>query len=316
MGKILILLLALGLTEAAFAKSWSDASKGSLTLKLGFVTPSLNSEFKPDKESNDKVVYRPSSPTKFSIGAAYGPFSGSYGTPGVMSDEQKAEQGESKISDWQFRFFGDVHTFDFFYQKYTGYYIQNYDEVDPSQTAEGIRPDISNEHYGFQYFYNFHPDDVSIRAAFDQSTVQTKSGGGLLLFGAANYYKTSANSAILPASVNSQYGEFANLKGGVFTSFKAGIGGAYTFVYSNWFASGLFTVGAGPQSQLYDVGTTEFIKASKFTTGSNVKVGAGFNSKSFFACIGFFMDMQNIENTNLYVTNSTIESSIWVGGRF
>ena len=101
----------------ASAKAWSDASGDNFTLKFGFVTPSLNSEFKPGNNAPNKVIFKPSSPSKLTVGAGYGPFAASYGTPGIMSDQDKAEYGESKISDWQFRFFGDVHTFDFFYQK-------------------------------------------------------------------------------------------------------------------------------------------------------------------------------------------------------
>lgn len=310
------MLLVLSAAQNARAKSWSDASKRTWTLKLGFVTPSLNSEFKYEKNSPDKVIFQPSSPSKFTLGAAYGPFSASYGVPGIMSDKNKAEMGESKISDWQVRFFGDVHTFDFFYQKYTGYFIQNTSTVDPSYNGNIIRPDISNEHYGIQYFYNFHPEDVSIRAAFDQTSVQTKSGGGGLLMAAANYFKVHADSAILPATVSSQYGDFSSYKGGFFSSFKIGFGGTYTLVFANWFASGLLTVGGGPQSQVFDLGTSEYRKDSKFVTGANMKLSTGYNSKSFFTALGLFIDTQNIENENFYVANSTIEASIWAGTRF
>lgn len=317
-GKLaLVLGLALfGAPTLSQARSWSETSKDAITLKLGFVTPSLNSEFKPEEKSQQKVIYQPSSPTKLSIGAGLGPFSVTYGTPGVMSDEEKAKKGESKIDDWQFRFFGDVHTFDLFYQKYSGYYIENTAVVDPSQTGNIIRPDISNESYGIQYFYNFHHDDVSVRAAFDQTTVQTKSGGGGLLVAAANYFKAQADSAILPATVSSQYGRFSTLRGGVFTTFKAGVGGVYTYVVSKWFVSGLLTVAVGPQSQLFDIGTSEFEKTNKFVTGANGKISAGYNSKRFFFALGLFIDTQNIENENLYVTNSTVEGSLWAGARF
>jgi hypothetical protein len=157
---IFLILIQLAVAEGpnqSTAGNVEDLPKGTWSVRYGGFTPSLNMTIERAAKQYDfpKVVYNPHADNLSSLGVSYGPFGGSISWLNPTKPGTDFYYGDSTVSDYQFRFFGKKYTFDFFYQYYSGYFIENSEEVDSGITA-GMpriqRPDIKNIHVGAQDF--------------------------------------------------------------------------------------------------------------------------------------------------------------------
>ncbi len=307
-----------GSINLATAKSWDGYADKAATFRFGFVAPAirqyLNNPGNPQAKTLD---YEPNIQTKFGLGVSYGKFGLSTSFAPAPTPDSEQKYGKTTASDYQLRFFGDVHTYDLFYQRYSGFYIGNSADVDPAYTnlPEKIqRPDIDIEHYGFQYFYNFHPDKFH-PGYFDQSAIPTESGGALLAIAGVNHHRISADSALIPSTLSGTYGNFENFKAGEFLTAKIGGAGGYCLVFKSFYLAAMALLTGGQQKQKYDLGA-EKIEKTIPQSSVGYKLSTGFNSRNFFMAINFISDSTNFTIDNANINATTNDASIWLGFRY
>lgn len=319
LGYRLLILVFLGLIwpTSLWAASWVPHSLNKPSFRFGITGGNLGLNLNGiDKDPADPIVkYRPNSLGRLSFGAQYMGFGATLGFTGKQAPEEEIKKGETDGMDYQFRFFNEQNSFDVFYQKYSGYFIENSNEVDPTWIQSDPflqRSDIKTEHIGFQYFRTLDPVHFSMAACFDQSGWQRESGGTWFLYSALDQHRISADKSIVPTTVTSAYSEIIDFKRGIFTTAKLGFGGAYSFVYNSFFIATQFILAAGQQQQTYSLGaesTDRLMPAS----GGNFKLSLGYNGPEYFSSFNLFSESTNIFIKNRAIEFNTTDVSVFVG---
>lgn len=320
------LLLALLFAAPVFAaepavpepeKRWEPVAPRTLTVQLGYRTPAL--DFTLTNEGHD-VEYTSKVASQTYAGIAYGSF-GIAGavSNGNLSDEDKARYGSSRANDWQFRFFGEKFTWDFFYQDYKGYYIENSEQIDPALNAESPRiqrGDIQSLHYGLQLFYAFSPERYHMGGAFDSRVRQIESGGSWVAFAGLDQHRLSADLSLVPAVRQADFGKLGTFERGNFVIARAGGGYAYTAVWNRkWYLSGLLTAALGAQRGEYRLSTGDEDSAET-TAGTNVKMSLGYAGDSTVAGLAVMMDQSQLRVGTGDISMATKQATIFFGMRF
>lgn len=175
------------------------------------------------------VTYSPNSPMAIGFGVAikntFLDFKFGYGFIPLRGEEY----GKTQTLDLQLHNYNKKFLFDFFYQNYIGFY---------GQTDEGVQIYNEMELYqlGVEATYILNSDRYSAEAAFEQSVIQLKSAGSIVVGGGAYGYR------VLPAKLD---GDSENP--GFIDNAQLGLnaGYAYSWVMNpSLMMSGMATVGA------------------------------------------------------------------------
>lgn len=209
---------------------------------------------------------------------------------------------------------------DFYFLRHEGFYLENAEEV-VSGWKYGIpfptRPDLRVINIG----YTTHmvlSDKFSLKAALQQTEKQLKPAGGITLGGTINFARFSADSALIPLSQLGFYKDIDQLVSGSFITIAVAPGYSYTYVYQNFFITGMLLLGVGFQFQGYKnsgiAGKTDL--GIKLTNYLNYRIAAGYNSDKYFGSIVY-----NFVNSKSAIKDSKIAMiqngfTIQVGMRF
>lgn len=315
-----VFLLISFLSWEASGNSWTPHSSNKPSFRVGIAGGSLGFNFRGSDSSPAKplIQYRPNSQGRLAVGAQYLGLGATVGITGKQSPEEEYKRGHTDGVDYQFRFFREQNSFDIFYQRYHGYFIENSRAVDSSVSSSDPflqRPDLQTEHMGLQYFRTLSPESFSLAAGFDQSGWQTQSGGTWFLYGAVDQHRISADSSLIPPSVSSQYAEITDFQGGFFSTAKLGFGGAYSLVYNSFFLATQIILAGGQQQQRFNL-ANEAIDRLIPASGANVKISFGYNGPRYFSSFNLFTDSTNIFIKNRILEFSTTEVSLFLGTHF
>lgn len=161
---------------------WEKTKDDQLKLEIGPSIPRYNFRLVPTR-GNESVVaeFEPNAPSKTGVSLAYRNLAIGFSLLNPPEEESIQNYGKSSAFDFQFRFYGK-RTYEFFYQSYRGYFIQNSAELDSSFSGQPNRiqkENLKTSNYGLNFFWNLHEDDFSKAVAFDQSGRQQSSAWGL-----------------------------------------------------------------------------------------------------------------------------------------
>lgn len=298
-----------------FAAKWSPPRENAPTVKMGIVGTSLNLDIKDINGEAIPIQYRPNSLGRIAVGIEYLGFGAMVGTAPKAAQSNESQFGKTTGIDYQFRFLREQNSFDFFYQKYQGFYILNSKKIDPTIQGEDPylqRSDIHTEHIGFQYYRTLSPENFSIAACFDQSGWQKENGGTWFYYSALSQHHIDSDYSIIPSSLISSYSSIQDFKKGDFTTAKLGFGGAYVWVYNKFFLAGKLIAAFGQQKQNYNLGTEEIDRWVP-TSGGSAKISLGFNGDSYFTSFNLFNDSTDITMNDRQIQFGTLEIS-WLWG--
>ncbi len=298
---------------------WQEPPKDTLGIRLGILSPVLFADIKDNKETGagTPVKYGPNSNSRTALTLFYSHFALTGSVSNPLTEEDKENKGPSKVDDYQFRFYYKYGTWDFFYQNYQGYYIENSGQVDPafSGVKKIQRPDIKTSHTGVQYFYIPNAEHYSLGGTFDQNIRQIESGGSIYFSGYVGAHSVKADSPLVPANLASGYGSFANFKEGHFQNIRAGIGYGHTFVIYKFYLGFVFGISHGLQHQKFDLISEKFDRWVA-ATGANLKAGLGYNGEKFYSGFQYVMDNTSIGFNEYSIGLTSGEYRIFTGTRF
>lgn len=299
---------------------WMPLPPRTLSARIGFQNPMLSLTLNPpsDTEGMD-VRYEPNVPMRVAVDFAYGPFVALVsGSTGLGTDEKRL-YGESRVIDWQFRFFGRRLTYDFVYQDYAGFYIENSEDLDPSIGQDDpriLRPDIEKKHVAFQVFHTFSPETFSMGGAFDQNVRQTRSGGSWLASAGLDHHRILADFTLVPLTQQPKFGKLATFTGGEFYTAKVGGGYGYNHVFSEkWNLSGVLMLNGGLQKQRYFLDTGA-VDTSEISLASNAKIGLTYNGEKYTGGIVAHLDGTAMKIGEGQVTSNAGMTTIFLGSRY
>lgn len=184
-----------------------------------------------DIDKNDEFFsYMPNNPVKLGLGISWKnsilSVSGGYGF-GFLRDKNL---GKTKSLDLQYHHYDRKFIFDFFMQRYKGFYMEN----DNAPNEYELYPDLSLQQYGMNAQYIFNNKKFSYKAAFVQNEKQVRSAGSLLV-----------GVGIFLTKMQSEGSLIYNEKD-YFDNFQFGVNAGYAYswvINKHWFVNGSLTTG-------------------------------------------------------------------------
>ncbi len=311
----LILIFVAGTVQA----SWDKIEDDRLTTKFGFSSQILSAEFvAPETISTRKVTYKPNAPTKFNIGLSYRTIGLSVGLTGSIPENLIQERGSTEQTDYILRFLGE-NTFELFYQRYKGLYIDNSEEVDPTYSGSANRiqrPDILSSKFGINYFHNFREKDFSLSLAFDQSGRPKSPGWSYFLFASAAHNDFKGESALIPSQVASDFGDMAQVQAIDANTATGGMGIGGLTNWGGLYLSGFLSFGFGYQDQ--KVITTSNVAETISKTGysGSMRVGLGYNAGNHLFTAQILGDNVAAKIKDGQLNAITLDTGIFYGYRW
>ena len=311
-----MLLIATCLAQIVFGPA--QASEGGfnqpsrkLLLKPFIEAPGQSLEFTNIIDKSAKVRWQPNYRAKTGISVALDGIGG-FSVSGVseLAKESAALKGDSRITDFRFRFPWRSFMLSLGYQKNQGFFVENTGSVDSSLPGQFIKnPDMTLENKSLLAMFVVD-SDYSLAAFLDQSERQTKSGGSLLFVtkvAETSFRDESKAIGLIPTAIRSRFQPEALVNQGQFRSMGAGVGYGYTQAFGqSGYASALGLVGWSAQNGRLTDGTQDFSSSS---TGGllNLDVGLGMNGEE--NVFGLHVSMESsFYNTSATEVSTTLTS--------
>lgn len=206
----------------------------------------------------------------------------------VIDEAEIEKYGETSYFDFQTNFYLRKGTFDIFYQKYKGFYLENTAAMVadwPDEETYIIRPDIKVVSSGVNYTHVFNPEKFSYIASYSQTEMQQKSAGSVILGATINFHRATADSSFVPSRLEYDDAFLNNnisyVKG---WTTNARFGYAHTLVaLKRIFLSLSLDAGMSYVYSVFD--ETGNQRGRNFSVNPNVsfKLAAGYNHSRWFA---------------------------------
>lgn len=322
MGKIqthiLVLFVFSGLSSVA--ENYTDHSD-DFSLAFVIEQPGFGFEVKPDEESSKAIKYVPNlRGTTGLSGSAYG-FSAAYLFQNDQTRNEQVKKGKTSYDDIRLStFFGSRKQWflSAYYVRYSGFYVENSNYVDSSVGPDDPRvqrPDLKFRNGGLSLTHIVNADEFSMSAATNFSHQQTSSGGSWLARLDLDHSTISARSALVPVSVQPDFGTDGSLERGDFNTLTLAGGYGHSFVYNNFFLSPMGMFGLGLQERSYKLNGVEessINNSKKFV----VSLSAGYNGEKFFSGIRISLNEVQFKTGSLFLKSQLNALRISIGGRF
>lgn len=178
-------------------------------------------------------------------------------------------------------------------------------------------PDAEVTNYGFNWYYVYDPDSYSLKAAFDQSEFQTKSGGSWLVSPFYNHFEIGLGARFIPGIGDDSITSMPSLSSGRFDTAGASFGGGYSYIAGRFFASALLAAGPGLEYQRIgrSDGGGDFNHLS-VAVKINFNASIGWNSQSYVGGIKFLLDSLSSNVSGTEVASNLISGQVFFGARF
>lgn len=225
--------------------------------------------------------------------------------------------GESEARDLQLNVLSKRWGVDAFYQRYSGFYLE-----EKSQTVHGDnpfpqRPDIGTRNFGFTGHYLFNHQKVSFRSAYNFSERQLESRGSFLLSGALYTFRAAGDSSIIGERWLERFGEQVDFSRLRYTTFSLAPGYTFNVTQNHFFLNATLMVGpahhwvsynlSGQDSERHDIAVNAFL-ATRFSIG--------YNGYRFFGGITFASQGSRIRFDDTTFANNNSVFKVLVGYRF
>ncbi|MBN2747153.1 MAG: DUF4421 family protein [Bacteroidales bacterium] len=209
---------------------------------------------------------------------------------------------------------------DFYYQNHRGFYIANADDIIPSYIAGKPFPkrgDLRTMEFGWTSMMVFS-NQFSMKAAINQSEKQLRSKGSFVLGSSVLFHGFSADSAIIPKERAKFFQDIDALAKGRFLTFTIGPGYAYTYVFQDFFVTGMILINGGFQFQGYRndgfFGKTKF--GFRLNSSLNYRIAGGFNLEKFYGGLVYDFQNQHIKIEDSKITTRLEGVNLNCGFRF
>lgn len=319
--QIHIVTLALFVSSLANASSWSNLPKGTLSTKFGIARPTLGMNINSNENVEPKptnISYEPNNPGYTYLSLAAGSFAFSLSSQAPSDPESIEKFGKSEGIDYQLRLFAPRRTWDFFYQKYSGYYLTNSKELFGSENIIKV-PNLSTEHKGVQMIWNFQPEDANMGASLEQSAIQKESAFSWLGVISLHQNNVITDQSLIPTGITDNYG-IETFRRGTFNTLRYGVGGVGTYVLNRFYFSTSFLLSGGNQQQtlIYEGSSHVGDRLTRIVTtnGVNLRFGLGYNGDEHYSGITFINEGNNLVVERANLTSNTMFFSIFYGMRW
>ncbi len=288
-----------------------------LHVKSGLGFPGYDLQF---KSKENTLQFNPNLRALLYVSASFeGLFGASYGFRMSQNQKDKEQMGDSSYQDYRFNFAFRQLLLNVSWSKMAGFYVKDTKAIDPSWTSGSPfyqANNLSATTAVANLTWVFSPEQFSLEAAIDQTKRQATSGGSWLLGAALGQTTFRDDKPIIPASIQSSYGDQAQLESGRFNSLvvKAGYGYAL-IVQSKFFLSGALQVGFGPQWSNLTVSGDQIFRRQN-AAKLDALISLGYNGDDNYAGLSFLGDNFTYPTGAMEISSLLHFSSVFFGMRF
>lgn len=233
-----------------------------------------------------------------------------------LGERNKRIYGDSESQDLQLNLFAKKWGFEFYRQKYEGFYVRDPGVNIPSGTAYPQRPDIVTRNAGITGHYVFNNKKFSFRSTYNFADRQLHSAGSIMAFGSISRFKTEGDSAILGNNYSNYFGTDARIMEFKSTTLSVTPGYTHSFIYKGFFLNA--AAGIGPAyNWLYfrsQDGSEEH--RIRFTPFYVARVSVGYDSNRFFCGLSYVAQGNRVQFDTIHLVSSTGTFKVLFGFRF
>lgn len=205
------------------------------------------------------------------------------------------------------------------YQRYSGFYVENSAQIDPSYGGSENRiqdRSMAGGNISASGTFIMSPERFSLTAAIGQDSRQESSGGSWLLgFSASNAFFNTGNG-LIPAIVRSRYGEDQNVTELNFYSLAVKGGYGYTVAWSRkWFTTLTIMAGGGAQYRTIKDSTRQ-VTSGGGVGKADVVFSFGYNGDDFLAAVIATGDMTAYNTQSLELPATLGDAKLAIGAHF
>jgi uncharacterized protein DUF4421 len=239
-------------------------------------------------DSKYKVTLTPNVKGQIGMSAGFKWFTLSLGlqVPGTESDQ--SVYGKTRYIDFYFGGYKNQYGGEVYYRSFTGLFCNA-----TANTPSTIISDAKLINYGLTFLYVFNKNKFSMRSAIGQQELQQKSAGSFVLFTNYNYRSMTADSSVIPATINTKeiFNDMQGLNDIRFHTLNIRPGYAHNFVArgGKWFISPSAFIGLGIAQ--YDYRSyTGIHNGYSLDADAHAKLSAGYNHDRIFFNFFFVID--------------------------
>jgi hypothetical protein len=269
---------------------WKEYNEG-WTLQPYFAYKTFTLGLK-NNDSGREIEYFPSTNLNLGFRTVYKGYGISLSA--AIPKEEDPARGDSKYIDFQFSFLLNQHGFDFIYQQYRGFYIE-----DKALRVAGKfpqYPDLVAAKFVFNYYYTFNPG-FSLKAAYSQTARQLKDAGSWMIMGNMGLFNFSDPNNIIPPAYSGDFTDVIGLNGMSFVGAGVSGGYGYSWIWDEWWLTPSLFIGFNYVKQSYSITSGTYEQSVPFNPKLNLKISAGRHSDDRYYGISFFTD-NTIASTN------------------
>jgi hypothetical protein len=225
-------------------------------------------------------------------------------------------RGDSSTSSIILNSYWRQYAYDIYYQRYRGFYAASpFTELSTHKPARYPQlPGAQVLNYGGNAYILFRPDGYSLKAAFDLSEYQTRTGGSWLLNPFYNHLEMTVPGRFVPGSDSNP--QPPNLGAGRFDTAGAGFGYGYMYVYQHFFATGQVAYGPGIQFQRIKRTDGDDSNVWSLAAKLNVNLSVGENFPVYVGGVKFLADSIWAKVLNTQVSSTLVSVQFFFGRRF
>lgn len=269
---------------------WKEYNEG-WTLQPYFAYKTFTFGLK-NNDSGREVKYVPSTNMNLGFRTVYKGYGISLST--AIPKEEDPARGDSEYVDFQFSFLLKQHGFDFIYQQYKGFFIE-----DNALKVDGKfpqYPDLVAAKLGFNYYYTFNPE-FCLKAGYSQTARQLKDAGSWLIMGNMNLFTFANPNNIIPPAYTGDFTDVTGLNRMWFAGIGVSGGYGYSWIWDEWWLTASLFVGFNYEEQGYSITSGTYEQSVPFNPKTNLKISAGRHSDDRYYGISFFAD-NTVASTN------------------
>jgi hypothetical protein len=210
------------------------------------------------------------------------------------------------------------NAFDFYYQKFRGFYVSS-PTTELSTQKAGRYPQLPDAHVsniGMNWYYAWNPSSYSLKAAFNQTEFQLKSGGSWLYTPFYNHLSMDLGGVLIKGSDPNSVSALPNLSSGHFDTFGMGVGYGHTWVRNGYFGNVQLALSPGIQWQHLQRtdgnDTTLWSLAGK----ANLNCSVGYNYDKYVGGVKLLVDSLYSRVADTQVWSNLISAQAFFGARF
>lgn len=320
--KILLKVLILsGLASQAQGQmSWVPQADDQLKVKIGAAIPKYNFQVStPTGEGDDTAYFEPNAPGKAFINFSYRNLGITLSSVDTNSAGDTANKGSSSGVDFQFRFYGK-RSYEFLYQSYKGYFLENSSALDPAygnSSQKVLYPDLETKNYGINFNWNLDDEAFSQAVAFDQNGYQEVSDWGKSWFAHLSQSKIhNPSGSFIPTSAASRFGSLSTLNDVSRTMLAGGFAAGGIAVYKRFYISGMLSLGLGYQNAELRNFNGDSETKDDLGTYSSLKAGLGYNGLRHVVGVQVLGETVGTKVNDGEVSGSLYEYSLFYAYRF